>query len=107
MLQMVFFAILAGVALVRLHSDKSRPVIDVVGGFNEIVIEMVKLIMKIAPIGVFALIADAITEIAKDDPASVVSLIKSLGFYAACVIAGLFAHMCLVYLLLQLQKLCK
>ncbi len=100
MLQMVFFAILAGVALVRLHSDKSKPVIDVVGGFNEIVIEMVKLIMKIAPIGVFALIADAITEIAKDDPASVVSLIKSLGFYAACVIAGLLAHMCLVYLLL-------
>ena len=100
MLQMVFFAILAGVALVRLHSDRSKPVIDVVSGFNEIVIEMVKLIMKIAPLGVFDLIADAITEIAKDDPSQVVSLIKSLGFYAACVVGGLFAHMCLVYLVL-------
>ncbi len=100
MLQMVFFAILAGVALVRLHSDRSKPVIDVVSGFNEIVIEMVKLIMKIAPLGVFALIADAITEIAKDDPSQVVSLIKSLGFYAACVVGGLIAHMTLVYLAL-------
>ncbi len=98
MLQMVFFALLAGVALVRMPRNKAKPVVDVVEGLGDMVILMVRMIMLIAPIGVFALISSTIVGLAKDDPSRVVDLMKGLGFYAFCVILGLLLHVCIVYL---------
>ncbi|MFT5031552.1 MAG: proton glutamate symport protein, partial [Candidatus Binatia bacterium] len=100
MLQMVFFAILAGVALVRMPRERGKPTLDVIGSLNDLVIAMVRMIMVIAPVGVFALIADTITSLAQDNPSQIIDLIKSLGYYSLCVVVGLALHTCLVYLVL-------
>ncbi|HIG01850.1 MAG TPA: dicarboxylate/amino acid:cation symporter, partial [Myxococcales bacterium] len=55
------------------------------------------LIMIIAPIGVFALIAGTITAIAGDNVGTVFSLLSSLGFYTLVVLLGLLLHVLLVY----------
>ena len=53
--------------------------------------------MLFAPAGVFALIANTITSMAGDNPAQILSLLGSLGWYCAAVIIGLFIHASVVY----------
>ncbi len=56
-LQIIFFAILFGISLTILPEGRRKPVMDVLNGINDAMIVLVKLVMKVAPIGVFALIA--------------------------------------------------
>ena len=67
MLQVVFASLLFGMALVLVEEKKRRPIYDVFAGLQEVVIMVVHLIMLMAPIGVFALIADTI-EMGKQGP---------------------------------------
>ena len=64
MLQVVFVAIIIGIALIQISKQKAKPVLDFFEGINELVIKLVDNIMLLAPYGVFALIADTITSIA-------------------------------------------
>jgi len=97
MLQVVFFAMFFGVALILAPNEHTRNVKSLIKGMNDIVIKMVDLIMYIAPVGVFALIAGTITVVAGDSIESVLSLLSSLGFYTLVVIFGLLLHVLLVY----------
>ncbi|MFQ5700709.1 MAG: dicarboxylate/amino acid:cation symporter [Acidobacteriota bacterium] len=92
MLQVVFIAILAGIGLIQVPAEKGRPVLAFFTGLNEMIIRLVDLIMLMAPLGVFALIADTITSIARDDPREVVELIGALGYYCVAVVLGLLIH---------------
>lgn len=56
-LQIIFFSLLFGVALTILSETRRKPLIDVLHTVNDAMIVIVKLVMKVAPIGVFALIA--------------------------------------------------
>jgi len=98
MLQVVFASLLFGAALVLVEERKRKPIYDVFAGLQEVVIKVVHLIMLMAPIGVFALIADTINTMAKDDPSQIISLLGSLGWYCAAVIIGLALHATIVYL---------
>ena len=98
MLQIVFFSLLVGIALIQIPENKRKPVFDVVNGLQEVVIKVVFIIMLIAPVGVFALIANTITTLAKDNPQQIVTLLGSLGWYCAAVIIGLLIHALLVYI---------
>jgi proton glutamate symport protein len=98
MLQVVFASLLFGAALVLVEERKRKPIYDVFAGLQEVVIKVVHLIMLMAPIGVFALIADTINTMAKDDPSQIISLLGSLGWYCAAVIIGLALHAGIVYL---------
>ena len=98
MLQIVFFSLLMGVALIQIQENKRKPVFDVISGLQEVVIKIVFIIMLIAPVGVFALIANTITTLAKDDPQQIVSLLGSLGWYCAAVVIGLLIHTFVVYI---------
>lgn len=100
MLQIVFFSIFMGIALLHVGEVKSKPVLAVLEGVNEAIIQMVHLIMMIAPIGVFALIADTITGLAKDDPGKILELLYALGQYCFAVILGLGLQAFIVYPLL-------
>jgi len=57
MLQIIFFALFVGIALTVLTEEKRKPLIDVLDSVNEAMVVMVGMIMKIAPYGVFILIA--------------------------------------------------
>ena len=89
MLQVVFVAIIIGIALIQINKTKAKPVLDFFEGINELVIKLVDNIMFMAPYGVFALIADTITSIAGNNINNVLELLGALGFYMFAVIVGL------------------
>ncbi len=92
MLQVVFFAILFGIALVLIPQEKGKPIVDLFDGLTFAIIKIVNLVMIIAPIGVFALITKTIDQVAKDDLSAVGELLGALGFYCVVVIVGLAIH---------------
>jgi len=89
--------LLVGVALIMVQNERTRVVLSFFQGLNDVVIKIVDIIMLMAPIGVFALIAGTITSIAGDDLASVLQLLRALGFYVLVVLVGLLLHVFIVY----------
>jgi Na+/H+-dicarboxylate symporter len=100
MLQVVVFALLFGIALVMVPQQKAQPLIDVFASLTAVVIRIVHMIMVMAPIGVFGLIAKTINQVAKDDIGAAVELLGALGFYCLVVIGGLVLHAVITYPLL-------
>ncbi|MCR9084138.1 MAG: dicarboxylate/amino acid:cation symporter [Cyclobacteriaceae bacterium] len=97
MLQVVFFAIIVGIALLQIPKEKGNPVIAFFDGFNDVIIQIVNYIMMIAPYGVFALMASLIVEIAGDNPDSAVELLLALLKYSLVVTGGLLLMVMVVY----------
>jgi proton glutamate symport protein len=90
MLQIVFFALMVGLALTLLSQSKSEPVIKFFDGFSDAMIKLVDLIMLIAPYGVFALISATVAEFGFE-------IIGTLFWYIFTVLAGLLIHTIFVY----------
>ena len=97
MLQVIFFSVLFGIAMIFIPQEKTRPVKIFIESLNEIVLQMIHLIMKIAPYGVFALIAAITVEVAGDRIADTAALFGSLGLYALTVIIGLLLMVFVIY----------
>jgi Na+/H+-dicarboxylate symporter len=100
MLQVIFFALLFGIALILIPLDKGAPVFAFFDGVNLVVLKIVDIIMLAAPYGVFALLAGLVVEFAGDDPAAAVELLLVLGYYCLIVLAGLAILLFGVYPLL-------
>lgn len=90
MLQIIFFALILGISLTLIPAERSRPVINFFAGVNEVIIQIVHIIMKIAPYGVFALIAAVIGDLG-------LGILFVLLKYSVVVIAGLILHTMIVY----------
>jgi Na+/H+-dicarboxylate symporter len=97
MLQVVFFAILLGIGLIQLPRERAKPLLGVFDSLAGVVIRLVDLIMLMAPLGVFSLIAGTITSVAGDDPGGVLQLLGALGFYMGTVITGMLIHVAFTY----------
>lgn len=97
MLQVVFFALLVGIALLQIPAKKGTPVIAFFDGLNDVIIKIVGFIMLLAPYGVFALMASLIVEITGEDPDSALSLLLALLKYSLVVLFGLALMILLVY----------
>jgi proton glutamate symport protein len=97
MLQIVFFAIIFGVALLQIKSKKKAVIIGFFEGLNDVVIQIIHYIMMFAPYGVFALIATLIVEIAGDNPSKALEILGALLSYAGTVLSGLLIMIFLVY----------
>ena len=82
MLQLIFFALVLGIALTTISREKAGPVIAFFDGLNEAMIALIHLIMKLAPYGVFALSASIVGEFGID-------ILLLLLKYALVVIVGL------------------
>ena len=89
MLQIIFFALLTGVAM-SLVGEKAEPVRKIFESANDICMKMVGIIMMVAPIGVFALVAETFSTVGKD---AILVLVK----YLAVVLLGLAIHVTIVY----------
>ena len=90
MLQIVLVSIVIGIGLIQLSPEKARPSYSSFSSrLNEVVIRLVDLIMLMAPVGVFALIARTITGMAGDNLQQVLDLLGALGFYFLAVVLGL------------------
>ncbi len=97
MLQIIFFAIFFGIALLYIPKDKAKPVIQFVDGCSEIFIKMVDIVMRGAPFFVFALMAGVVNKIAGDSPNKIVELFKGLGWYSLTVLVGLVLMAFVIY----------
>ncbi len=97
MLQVVFFSLIFGIAILKVPKKKSKTVIAFFEGANEVILTIIHFIMKIAPFGVFALIAALIVELAGDNPSKAWEILSALIVYALAVILGLTIMILLVY----------
>ncbi|MBD65788.1 MAG: dicarboxylate/amino acid:cation symporter [Halobacteriovoraceae bacterium] len=92
MLQIVFCAILIGIALIQIEGSRSKQLVNILEIANDVVLVTVDMIMKLAPYGVFALLANTIVSVAGDNPSEAAELLKALGFYCFVVVLGLGLH---------------
>ena len=90
MLQIIFFALMLGIALTMLQITRSKPVIELLDGINEAMVMLVHLVMKLAPLGVATLLFDVVGNTG-------VSVLMALGAYALVVMSGLLLHLGLTY----------
>lgn len=98
MLQVVFFAIFVGIALVQVNDKQAEPFLNFFQGLNAVVIRMVDNIMLFAPYGVFALIANTMNVIGGDGLRPLMELLGALSFYMIVVIVGMLLQVSLVYM---------
>ena len=92
MLQIIFFALLVGIILANL-AEKAHNVANICEEFNDIMMDMTMIVMKFAPIGVFALITKTFATLG-------LSAILSMLKYMLTVILGLGLQLLLVYMVL-------
>lgn len=85
MLQIIFFAIMLGVSILMMGS-KAKKLVEGVELLNEAMMNMVNIIMNIAPYAVFALIAKAISNLG-------LSLLADLAGYVLVLVAALMIHL--------------
>jgi Na+/H+-dicarboxylate symporter len=96
MLQVIFFAILFGIAMILIPKKKSKPIKKFFDSLNDVILKIIDLIMFSAPYGVFALLAAIIVEAPSMD------LFKALGLYSLTVLFGLFLLICIYIIIVKL-----
>ena len=96
MLQVIFFAILFGIAMILIPKKKSKPIKKFFDSLNDVILKIIDLIMLSAPYGVFALLAAIIVEAPSMD------LFKALGLYSLTVLFGLFLLICIYIIIVKL-----
>ena len=92
MLQVIFFAILFGIAMVMLPKEKTSVVKGFFDGVNDIILQIVDLIMLTAPYGVFALLGGLVVDFGGS-----AELFQALGIYSLSVVVGLLLMIMVVY----------
>lgn len=85
MLGLIFFSIVFGIALTRLPSSASEPVIKVLEGVGQAVSVMINFAMRIAPVGVAGLTFSVTAQFG-------LGVIRSLSMYVIVVLAALAIH---------------
>jgi len=88
MLQIIFFSILFGVAMILANKEKIQPVKNFFDGANAVILGIVDIIMMYAPVGVFALLASLNIDM---------ELMKALSAYSLNVVLGLALMVFVMY----------
>ncbi|MDG1237670.1 MAG: dicarboxylate/amino acid:cation symporter [Flavobacteriales bacterium] len=97
MLQIIFFAVLFGIAMVMIPENKSNPTKLFFESLNEIILKIVDIIMIYSPIGVFALLAGVVVQVSEGDISFAFQILTGLGIYSLTVVLGLAIMIFLVY----------
>ena len=92
----VFSLVFGGIATTM--GERGRGLLDFFGAVNDVIMKMVGLIMWIAPIGIFALIASRLGKAGGSE--GVLLILKTLGAYSLTVLLGLALHAFIVIPLL-------
>lgn len=90
MLQIVFLAVIFGITLTYLDKKHNEPVILFFEGVSQTMIKMVDIFMKIAPYGVFALIAATIADFGFE-------ILETLFWYSITVVIALLIQTTFIY----------
>ena len=93
MLGLIFFALIFGAALSLLPAEKAKPMLGVLEALGDAVVVIIGWVMKLAPIGVFALIFSVVALFGFE-------IMQKLLWYVVAVLAGLLLHFVVVYSIL-------
>jgi DAACS family dicarboxylate/amino acid:cation (Na+ or H+) symporter len=85
MLGLIFFSLMFGIALTLLSKEVSGPVLRLLEGINQAVMVIIGFAMRLAPIGVAALIFSVTAKFGFD-------VLRSLALYVITVLAALTIH---------------
>lgn len=91
MLQVILFTILCGVALMMIPKERSEPLVVLFNGAADVILKIVDMIMRLAPIGVFGLMLAMVVEIESPD------VFVALGMYSLTVVFGLLILLYVIY----------
>ena len=92
MLQIIFFAMILGIALTLIDPERAKPMLNFFEAVNNAMIQIVHIIMRLAPYGVFALIAAIIANFG-------LTILIILLKYSVVVVLGLTLHVVITYTL--------
>jgi len=90
MLQIVFFSIFFGLTFLMIPQEEAQIISKLLNAISDALIKMVEIVMKFAPIGVFALISYTIADFGID-------ILHTLLWYIITVLLGLLLHTFLTY----------
>jgi Na+/H+-dicarboxylate symporter len=90
MLQIIFFALLFGVALTLMGASEAQVVVTFFDKVQQAMVIIIHMVMAVAPYGVAALIAEVVGT-------SGLSVLRALFVYSLVVLLGLFIHATFVY----------
>jgi dicarboxylate/amino acid:cation (Na+ or H+) symporter, DAACS family len=90
MIAIMFFALMFGIALTLVRQETAKPVIALAEGIFEVVAKIVAIVLKLAPIGVAALIFTMTARFG-------FGFLVGLGWFVGTVLLGLALHMFVVY----------
>jgi DAACS family dicarboxylate/amino acid:cation (Na+ or H+) symporter len=95
MLGVIFFSLIFGVALAGIQSARTLALTGALTGLADVVLEIIRLVMKVAPYGVFCLIFTVAARFG-------FGLLRPLGWYIVTVLTGLIIVQFVLYPLLVL-----
>lgn len=85
MLGLIFFSLMFGIALTLLSKEVSAPILRLLEGINQAIMVIIGFAMRLAPLGVAALIFSVTAKFGFD-------VLRSLGLYVITVLAALTFH---------------
>ncbi len=85
MLGLIFFSLMFGIALALLNKEVAAPVLRLLEGINQAIMVIIGFAMRLAPVGVAALIFSVTAQFGLD-------VLRSLGLYVVTVLAALAIH---------------
>lgn len=91
-LSIIFFSLLLGIAISSL-GEKGKPLVNLFEGFNAVMMKITDWIMRLAPFGVFALMAHTIGTMGLE-------VLRPLLVYMLTVVIGLVIHACITLAIL-------
>ncbi len=97
LLGLIFFSILFGYFITRIQEAYAEAQYNFWQGVLEVMMKITDMVMKFAPIGVFALVAKVIAGMAGDE---ILNLASTLGWFFLTVVLALATHMFVVLPLL-------
>ena len=86
-LSIIFFSLILGVALSSV-GEKARPLVQLFEAFNDVMLKITDWLMRLAPFGVFALMAATVGQMG-------LAVLRPLAAYMVTVILGLGIHACI------------
>lgn len=89
LLHIVIFAMMCGMLLYRLQPKKRDRLVDLAESIRLLLMEIVHVIMRLAPFGVFGLVASELVITGQGDPTQIFMYLTSLLPYIGTVLGGL------------------
>ena len=90
MLQVIFFALMLGIALTLMEVSRAKLVVDLFAQLNDAMVQLVHIAMKLAPVGVAALLFKVVGSTG-------LSVLVALAVYGVVVVLGLVVHLFATY----------